>query len=244
MGIDEAALARRTGIDDVRAAVDPLLKGKQALAVRLGRDRYVLDTAVRELVERAISTVDKFHGSQPLKTGMPRPALEAALGKRVAADVAAAAIDRAVERGALRAVDEAGTLARPGKGLSAEGELPPRMQRVLDLYRAAENEPPTLKEVGEALEMDAAEVLELVSGLQRTGRLIRVTAELSFEKQSHQALVTAVRSHLAAEGTIDVQALKSMTGLTRKFAVPLLEHFDQLQITVRKGNARIPGPRA
>lgn len=244
MGIDESALARRTGIDDVRAAVDPLLKGKQAFATRLGKDRYVQDAAVRELVERAISTVDKFHGAQPLKTGMPRPALEAALGKRVAADVAAAAIDRAVERGALRAVDEAGTLARPGKGLSAEGELPPRMQKVLELYQAAQNKPPTLKEVGEALEMDAAEVLELVSGLQRTGRLVRVTADLSFEKQSHEALVAAVRAHLAAEGTIDVQALKSMTGLTRKFAVPLMEHFDQLQITVRKGNERIPGPRA
>jgi len=244
LGIDETALSRRTGIDDVRAAIDPLLKGKHPFACRLGKDRYVEDGVVRQLVDRAISTVDKFHGAQPLKTGMPRPALEAALGKRVASDVAAAAIDRAIERGALRSVDEAGTLARPGKGLSAEGELPPRMQKVFDMYEAAENKPPTLKEVGEALEMDGAEVLELVSGLQRTGRLVRVTAELSFSKQSHETLVAGVREHLSSEGTIDVQALKAMTGLTRKFAVPLMEHFDQLQITVRRGNERIPGPRA
>ncbi len=244
LGIDEAALARRTGVDDVRTAIDPLLKGKQPVITRLGKDRYVEEASVRGLIERAISTVDKFHGAQPLKTGMPRPALEAALGRRIATDVASAAIDRCVERGALRRVDEAGTLARPGKGLSAEGELPPRMQTVLDLYIEAASGPPTLKEVGDALEMDGAEVLELVSGLQRTGRLIRVTAELSFAKDAHETLVVAVRERLAAEGTIDVQALKAMTGLSRKFAVPLMEHFDQMQITVRKGNERIPGPRA
>jgi selenocysteine-specific elongation factor len=141
-------------------------------------------------------------------------------------------------------VDEAGTLARPGKGLSAEGELPPRMQKVLDLYEEAGTAPPTLKVVGETLEMGNPEVLELVSGLQRTGRLVRVTADLSFAKASHESLVAGVRSHLTAEGTIDVQALKAMTGLSRKFAVPLMEHFDQLQITVRRGNERIPGPRA
>jgi selenocysteine-specific elongation factor len=244
LGVDEATLARRSGLDDVRGAVDPLLKGKQPLVARLGKDRYVEAPSIRTLAERAISLVDKFHGAQPLKTGMPRPALEAALGKRIASDVAAAALDQAIERGALRAVDEAGTLARPGKGLSAEGELPPRMQKVLDLYEEAGTAPPTLKVVGETLEMGNPEVLELVSGLQRTGRLVRVTADLSFAKASHESLVAGVRSHLTAEGTIDVQALKAMTGLSRKFAVPLMEHFDQLQITVRRGNERIPGPRA
>lgn len=244
LGIDEKTLARRTGMDDVRAAIDPLLKGKRPFAARVGDKRYVQDDAVRTLIDRAISAVDKFHGAQPLKTGMPRPALEAALGKRVATDVAAAAIDRAVERGALRSVDEAGTLARPGKGLAAGGELPPKMKEVLDLYEAAQNKPPTLKEVAESLDIAAAEVLELVSGLQRTGRLIRVTADLSFSKQSHEVLLAGVREHLSASGTIDVQALKAMTGLSRKFAVPLMEHFDQLQITVRRGNDRIPGPRA
>ncbi|MEM6292319.1 MAG: selenocysteine-specific translation elongation factor [Myxococcota bacterium] len=244
LGVDEGALGHRTGIFDVRAAIDPLLKGKQPQVARLGKDRYVEESAVKGLIDVAISTVDKFHGAQPLKTGMPRPALEAALGKRIATDVASEAIDRAVERGALRRVDEAGTLARPGKGLSAEGELPPRMQQVMDLYEEAGQKPPTLRQVSESLEFTAPEVLELVSGLQRTGRLVRVTADLSFSKDSHTALLTQVRARLTAEGTIDVQALKAMTGLSRKFAVPLMEHFDSLQITVRRGDERIPGPRA
>ncbi len=244
LGTDETALAHRTGLVDVRTAIDPLLKGKQPQLTRLGKVRYVDEGAVRPLVDAAISAVDRFHSAEPLKTGMPKPALEGALGRRIAADVAAVAIERAVGRGALRRVDDSGTLARPGKGLSAEGELPPRMQRVLDMYEAAGQKPPTLREVGTELELASPQVLEFVAGLQRTGRLVKVTAELSFSKGSHETLLEQVRTRLSSEGTIDVQALKAMTGLSRKFAVPLLEHFDQLQITVRRGDERIPGPRA
>jgi len=75
------------------------------------------------------------------------------------------------------------------------------------------------------------------------GRLVKITGELSFDRETHDALVDRIRGHLREAGTIDVQALKSMTGLTRKFAVPLLEHLDQLQVTLRQGDTRIPGPR-
>jgi len=75
------------------------------------------------------------------------------------------------------------------------------------------------------------------------GKLIRITADLSLDKDVHDTLVDRIRGHLREAGTIDVQALKTMTGLTRKFAVPLLEHLDQLQITLRQGDTRIPGPR-
>jgi selenocysteine-specific elongation factor len=143
----------------------------------------------------------------------------------------------------LRVVDDQGTLARPGKGLQAGGELPGHMKTVLDLYAKGGITPPTLKEVGDASRLSARDVLEIVTALQRMGKLVRITAELSLDKDVHETLVDRIRGHLREAGTIDVQALKTMTGLTRKFAVPLLEHLDQLQITLRQGDMRIPGPR-
>ena len=44
-------------------------------------------------------------------------------------------------------------------------------------------------------------------------------------------------------GELDVQALKELTGLSRKFVVPILEHLDRLQVTRRLGDRRIAGPR-
>jgi selenocysteine-specific elongation factor len=87
-------------------------------------------------------------------------------------------------------------------------------------------------------------VLEIVGVLQRTGRLIKITPELSLAGEHHQRLVDLCRERLQKDNALDVQALKAMTGLTRKFAVPFLEHLDTLQVTVRRGDTRVRGPRA
>ncbi len=241
LSLDE--LGRRAGLHEPAVELARRTTGKQADVVELPGGRFVHERWVRPLVELATATVDRFHANNPLQPGMPRAALEGALGGRNAADVATAAVQRAIARGGLRVVDAQGTVARPGKGLHGGGELPGHMKTILELYAKAGITPPTLREVGDACALSARDVLEMVTALQRMGKLVRITAELSFDRGTHDALLEQIRTHLRAEGTIDVQALKQMTGLTRKFAVPLLEHLDQIQLTLRQGDTRVPGPK-
>ncbi|MBC8070124.1 MAG: SelB C-terminal domain-containing protein, partial [Deltaproteobacteria bacterium] len=151
---------------------------------------------------------------------------------------------RAIERRVLRVVDEQGSVARPGKGMQAGGELSGHMQSVLARYLEGGITPPTVREVGELTGLSARDVLDVVAALQRTGHVVKITPELSLAREAHDVLVARIREHLGAHGAIDVQALKQLTGLSRKFAVPLLEHLDGLQVTLRRGDTRIPGPRA
>jgi selenocysteine-specific elongation factor len=243
LGIGVHEVAHRTGIVDAKAALNRLVQGKRPEAAALPGDRFVHEEHVRPLVDAAIAGVDRFHAEHPLSGGPGRAAVEAALGGRVAPDVAALAVARAIERGALK-VGGQGTLSRPGKGLQMGGALPAELERVLGLYEQAGISPPTLREIGTSAGLDARQVLDIVGNLQRTGRLVKVTPELSFAKDAHEELLDRVRKRLAEAGTIDVQALKSITGLSRKFVVPFLEHLDALHITLRQGDRRIPGPRA
>jgi selenocysteine-specific elongation factor len=218
-------------------------EGKGAVLVPLPGERWVHAEAARPLVDRVITGVDRFHAANPVQPGIGRASAETLLGARVAPAVAAWAVEQAIARGALRAVDDQGTLARPGKGVPADGALPEHMQRVLDEYQRAGLEAPNLKDVQAACGLSNKQTLEIVSVLQRTGRLVKLTAEISMARGSHDALVRQVREHLAAHGTIDVQALKQLSGLSRKYAVPFLERLDEQQITRRDGDARVPGPR-
>ncbi|HWB80345.1 MAG TPA: selenocysteine-specific translation elongation factor [Nannocystaceae bacterium] len=250
VGIGNAELARRAGVHDPAQLLARRTGPKGGDVVQLAHGRWVLERSLRPLGEAAIAIVDRFHAQNPLQAGIPRAVLEAKLDDpqrgagKVAPEVAAAAIERAIERRVLRVVDEQGTIARPGKGLQTGGELPGHMKTVLDRYAAGGITPPTLKEVGDATGFAPRDVLENVAALQRMGRLVKITDDLSLAREAHDELVERIRKHLAAEGTIDVQALKQLTGLTRKFAVPLLEHMDGLQVTLRRGDTRIPGPRA
>jgi selenocysteine-specific elongation factor len=243
-GIEIDALVRRAGIGD-RAELLARIGGKGSEIASLpGVNRLVHESQLRPLADRAVAIVDRFHAHSPMQPGIGRAAVERMLGGQVAPQVAAAAVERAIGRGALKLVDDAGTLARPGKGLQAGGELPGHMRKVLDLYEGAGVTPPTLKEVAEQSGLPQREVLEMVGVLQRTGRLVKVTADLSYGRRVFDALVEDIRAHLRAHGRIDVQELKQLKGLTRKFAVPLLEHLDALGVTLRQGDLRIPGPRA
>jgi selenocysteine-specific elongation factor len=242
MGIAVDALARRSGMRDVAGEI-ARRNTKSADLVILPGGRVVHDRSLRPLVDRVIATVDRFHAASPLQGGIGRAALEGALGTKISREVGSAAVERAVSRGALRIVDDQGTVARPGKGLHKGGELPGHMKKILDLYKARGITPPTVKEVGDDTGLGARDVLEMITSLQKLGKLVRISADLSLDAETHDDLLRKIREALRSTGTIDVQSLKALTGLSRKFAVPLLEHLDQLQVTLRRGDTRIPGPK-
>jgi len=243
LGIGLEELERRSGVASPERELEKLA-GKNGPVVAIGGNRFVHRDRTRKLVDVAIAAVDRFHAEQPMQPGLNRAALESMLPPPVAPDVASRVVDMAIERGALRAVDDKGTVARPGKGLEAGGGLPPDVKRVLDAYVAAGITAPTIKDLEQQCGLSHRQVLDIVGILQRTGRIVRITADISLAKESHDDLIERIRAHLGEHGTIDVQALKQMTGLSRKYAVPFLEHVDQLLITRRQGDLRVPGPRA
>jgi selenocysteine-specific elongation factor len=242
LGIDAWTVAVRGSIEEPGKPLGKLARPGGPLIELSGRwfDRRLLD----ELVRAAIQEADRHHRAHPLQPGIARATLEASLPGHPAPELARAAVDATIEQGALHVADRAGSLARPGKGSLDPNALPEPMQRMLELYRNGGLTPPTLRDVGEQLRLDPKRVLELAGLLQRGGLLVRVSDDLSYSAEAHVELLRRVREHLATHGELDVQALKQVTQLSRKFAVPFMEHLDHLGITRREGDRRLPGPKA
>ncbi|NVB37067.1 selenocysteine-specific translation elongation factor [Pseudenhygromyxa sp. WMMC2535] len=243
-GVTLEALTLRAGV--IHAAK---LLGRMGVEsgplIELG-GRWFARALLEPLLRAAVTEVDRFHAAHPLQPGLARATLEGALAQAgpSAAALRTAAVDLALARAQLRVADRSGSLARPGKGTLDPNDLPPPLHDVVERYRHAGISPPTLRDLGEALGLDAKAVLERVGVLQRSELLIKINDDLSYAPEAHAQLLTAVREHLAAHGELDVQALKGMTGLSRKFAVPWMEHLDRLGVTRRAGDRRLPGPKA
>jgi selenocysteine-specific elongation factor len=75
--------------------------------------------------------------------------------------------------------------------------------------------------------------------LLREKILIKVSDDLVF----HQAALTELRKSLAAQRLIsprlDVARFKEITGVSRKYAIPLLEYLDRERVTKRVGDDRV-----
>ena len=209
----------------------PLRSGK---VQRIG-ERYVLGASIGELEKRVVSTVASFQQRHPLVAGMGKEALREELG--VSSEVFAFAVQRLVAAEKLAVSAELVHL--PGRGVVLKDEEAASKQLIEAAFASAGLQVPALAEVLAGLKIDAVRAKKLVTLLLRDKILIKVSDDLVFHRAALDQLRALIQARKTQSPKIDVGAFKDMTGVSRKYAIPLLEYMDRERITRRVGNERV-----
>lgn len=183
------------------------------------------------------------HERRPQDAGLPRAAV-----RKVLASTLAAPLDDAL----LTGLEAEGAIVCDGPSIRLphhEPVLPPALQavlgRALQLLAEAGLAAPLEKELCRRLEAEPSAVRDALAAGLREGALVRVASDYVVAAPAHRALLEDVRRHLADQGELRVEDLRGLTGLSRKYLVPLLEDLDTRRITRRDGpDRRVPGPAA
>lgn len=126
----------------------------------------------------------------------------------------------------------------PGADVDAPDPNAARIAALADLYRRAELSPPAFPDAIHELHFSEKDARAYVTLLLRDKTLIKIaTDDVFIHHLAVEALEKTIRG-LKGQ-TLDVGRLKQITGLSRKFAIPLLEHLDRQRITRREGATRI-----
>ena len=80
--------------------------------------------------------------------------------------------------------------------------------------------------------------MRLLNVAEQQGKLLRIDGNLMFTQSNFLKLKDKVLTHFVSHGEMSVPEFKDLAQTSRKYAVPLLEYFDKLKITYRKGNTR------
>jgi len=96
-----------------------------------------------------------------------------------------------------------------------------------------------MKDVLAALPVDKARAQKLVTLLLRDRVLVKLADELVFHHTALEGLRQLMAKQKAKSPKIDVGQFKDLIGVTRKYAIPLLEYLDQQRVTRRVGDERI-----
>jgi selenocysteine-specific elongation factor len=88
------------------------------------------------------------------------------------------------------------------------------------------------------LKIDKFRAQKIVTLLLRDKVLIKVSDELVFHRSALEALRRQVAAYKVKATKIDVAKFKELTGVTRKYAIPLLEYLDRERVTKRLGDVR------
>jgi len=206
----------------------------------IGEERpWLIGGALFEGLSSAISQkIDHFQRENPLLPGITREDLRSSIGRRVKPEIFRAALAELIAEKKLEVQGE--IIKRAGTGITLQPVEQAAKQKIEAAFRAGGLAVPSVKEVLAGLSMDSKRAEKLLHILLREKSLIRVSPELIF----HQAALAHLKERLAAykksKGErISVPAFKDLTGITRKYAIPLLEYLDRERVTRRAGDERV-----
>jgi selenocysteine-specific elongation factor len=234
-GLTLEAVARRAGATEASASAIASALAAAGQVIAVGPQLFSAPL-VRALEDQVLAAVAEHHRSNSMSEGLPREEAR----ERIFGLAAPALFDEVLHRlektGRLAARDR---LAQPGRGVSLTPEET-RAQEALDrVFRDAGFAPPDLAAAAAAARV-AVPVAERVSKLLLRQKTLVKVDTLLFHAQSLEKLKQDVKA-LKGQGSakVDVAGFKERYGISRKYAIPLLEWLDRERITRRVGDARV-----
>ncbi len=235
-GARVAALAGRVpfGPEQLRQILGRLDAGGRVLAIE--RDWYVHADSYARLRGLALAALGEFHRAHPLRSGMSREELRGRAGRA----------DERVFAHLLATLDADGSVKveRDKVRLGSHAvRLTAEQQRAVDQieqeFRKAEAAPPSPEEALARAGLRGDEEHELFQLLVADRRLVRVKESLYFHAAALDAVQDKVVTFLRQRKEIGPGDIKDLLGISRKYAIPLLEHLDGRRVTARVGEKRV-----
>ena len=232
-GISVTRLIAETGWtkDFVLLEIASTLKANEI--ARIG-DLFVHAPALADLQALILKSLESFHTKNSLAGGMSKEELKEQVS--ASAEVFSAALDRLAQQ---RKLEVAGDLVRlPGKGVALKDEESESKEKIETAFASSGLKVPALQEVLAGLKIDRARAQKIVTLLLRDKRLIKISEDLVFHGSALEQLRRIIAAQKAKSTKMDVAKFKELTGVSRKYAIPLLEYLDRERVTRRLGDMR------
>ncbi|MDY3129900.1 MAG: selenocysteine-specific translation elongation factor [Berryella intestinalis] len=238
-----ADIARTASVPEplAKTVLGDLVKSGALSQLRSGsQEFFVTRTAIQKTMGAIENALLAFHAKNPNEPGVHKNDLLLRCGLSMNQTAFDALLDIAAQSG--KVVIDSGAVSHPKAGAGAKAAESKAAESILAVLEGGRFAPPAIPSLFDQAEVrDQSLGYRALGALEKQGAIVRVGKELAFTKESFDQLVSLTRSHLGERGSATVAELKDRLGISRKYAVPLLEEFDARGITKRSGDARVLG---
>jgi len=197
-------------------------------------DIFFSSAAMSALKTLLPETLSSFHQKNPLVPGLGREELREKF--TLSPEIFGPVLDLLVRE---KKIEVAGDRVRlPGRVVVMKDEEAESKKKIEEAFASAALKVPALREVIAGLKIDKIRAQKIVTLLLRDKVLTKVSDELVFHRSALEELRKRIAAQKAKSSTIDVATFKELTGVSRKYAIPLLEYLDRERVTKRVGDAR------
>ena len=240
------ALVSRTGwtADEVLRVAGRLAGNQRVRALGSPPALLVHESHFALLARRIEELLGLFHAANPLVAGISREDLRGRLAEKTGRDLRLPSpllfntvLQEFSARGKVILDGENVRLA--GRGVQLTAEEATAKDQISRAFEQAGLAVPSVKEVLARLRVDRTRAEKILKILLKEGTLAKITEDLVFHASALARLRETVLQHKQRSNRISIPVFKDLTGLTRKYAIPLLEYLDRERVTRREGDERI-----
>jgi selenocysteine-specific elongation factor len=237
-GLSRQELVQLLSLNDAEIdhVLKQLVKSGQIISYDLENNRYALGAVIKDLQNQAAQFLQKFHQTQPLKLGLSKEELR----RRLPENLEVRLFNYLLQglENLKRVVVDKELVRLAGHRVVLKEEQEELAKKLESLYQKGGLTPPTLKEAGAAVQAEGNRLQEIIRLLTSQGRLVKVKEDLLFHSSAIEMLKERLVNYLGQHQEISVPQFKDLSQTSRKFAIPLMEYFDVIRVTVRVGENR------
>jgi selenocysteine-specific elongation factor len=241
-GLTFAGLQARTGFkrEILQKALSENIEKKGVIEAE---SFFIARTPFENLKTRTLREIESYHRREPLAKGILRETLREKIFAHLPQEIFKVTLQALEKESKIASEKDIVRLAAHNLELSAEEKI--LREKLEKIYRTAKLEAPKLEDVliesTNGMKLNRETARKIFQLLINSGKVVKVTEEFYFDKETIDALVKKVKDYAAKtpERLIDVAAFKDLAGVSRKYAIPLLEYFDRERVTRRAGDKRL-----
>lgn len=226
-------------VSEAEQMLDTLRNKKKILHLNDGS--FVGKAYWEKVSELANQVLAHFHRENPIVEGMDREELKSRLAERMhlKSGKKAEALIAELEKRKVITI-QGSVVSVVGFTVSYSDEASQMMTDMENIYKKAGIEVPSTDELVGAYK-DRKQARQVLSELTKKGILVKAGTGVLMHKEHWDRALNILREHLAANPQITLGEFRDLLGTSRKYAVMLLETYDQMKITKKTGDARVPG---
>ena len=237
-GVSFAHLKIMTNLSDktLENVLQGLMSQKTLIQVDKENRIYIHNHCFEKLKNDTRQQLAGYHKGNPLKPGMPKEELKTKFPPLLTAKLFNLTLNQLIKENEI--AQEENIIRLASHTVSLGGKQADVKDKILKTYLNSGLQPPYFKDLAKSLDIDAKRAKDVLMHLVAEGTIVKVKEELYF----HAAAIDALRKKLVAflekEGQVTTPQFKDMTGVSRKYVIPLAEYFDSTLVTLRVGDVR------
>lgn len=226
-----------TNAKNIKEALQSILSQKSALITDKEETNIIAMSFYEKLAKNAAEIISQYQKNNPLREGIAKEELKTSLGRDISPKLFFMLLQNLIANKTIEVDKE--TVRLFGHKVTLEDDLNTVRQEILKIYNDAGLTPPSLKDVISSFQDKKAEAQNIIKLMLKESSLIKINEELIFTRDALDNLRKNYKALLVKDGKATPVSFKELTGLSRKYIIPLMEYFDTNKLTVRVGDHRI-----